>query len=123
MEDKMICPSCKTETRIEETKTDYIYPKSFFGMPAFWGFMNPAVARFVTVVIAAIGVGMGALAVIKIIQGPWAMGIAPFLILALCSYTVVICIRSLDKYRIKKHYQCLSCRLEWSGFVEEEQAG
>jgi hypothetical protein len=123
MEEEMICPSCKTETRIEEKKTEYIYPNSFFGMAAFWGFMTPAIARFVTVAIAAIGVGMGVLAVMKIIQGPWVAGLAPLLILVLCIYTVVICIGSLNKYRIKKHYQCLSCRLEWSGFEEEKQAG
>jgi hypothetical protein len=115
----MICPSCKIETQIEETKTEYVYPNYFLGMSTFWGFMSPAIARLVTVVIGAIGIVASMIAIIWISQGSWIMGIWPLLICALCIYTVVVCIRSLDKFRIKKHFKCLSCRLEWSGFVEE----
>ncbi len=117
----MICPSCKTETRIEVTKVEYIYPNDFFGMPVFWGFMTPAIARLVTIGIGALGVVMGALAVLWISQGRWVMSLGPLLVVGLMVYTVTVCVKSLDKYRIKNHNRCLSCRLEWSEFADEEK--
>ncbi|MBN2004121.1 MAG: hypothetical protein JXA21_12265 [Anaerolineae bacterium] len=117
----MICPSCKTETKLEVTKVEYIYPNSFFGMPVFWSFMTPAVARLTTIVIGAVGVVLATLAILWISQGRWVMGLLPLLICALTVYTVIVCIQSLDKYQIKNHYKCLSCRLEWSGDLEERQ--
>lgn len=117
----MICPSCKTETQIEVTRVEYVYPNYFLGMPTFWGFMTPAIARLVTIIIGIIGATLGIIAGFWISKGYWIMGMGPVLICALCVYTVIVCIKSLDKYRIKNHHKCLSCRLEWSEFVEEKK--
>ncbi|MGB7538611.1 MAG: hypothetical protein WBM17_08745, partial [Anaerolineales bacterium] len=115
----MICPSCKTETQIQEEKTQYIYPNYFIGMPTFWGFMNPSFARMITIIIAALGIIMAILGTILVIENYLKLGITMLIILPLIIYTVIVGIISLNKYRIKKYYKCLSCRLEWYGFVEE----
>lgn len=117
----MICPSCKVETRIQEVKTEYIYPNLFFGMPTFWGFMNTTVAKLVTVIIAVLGVIMGVIGVSRILNGSIMLGTGILIIFAITIYTVTVCIISLDKYRIKKYFRCLSCRLDWYEFVDEKE--
>ncbi len=109
----MICPSCNIETRIQEVRTEYVYPNLFWGMPTFWGFMSPAVAKFVTVCIAVLGVAMGVVGIWKLRDGSLAVAIAPLLIFALTVYVVIVGVISLGKYHIKKHYRCLSCHLDW----------
>ncbi len=109
----MICPSCKVETRIQEVKTEYIYPNLFLGMPTFWGFMTPATARMVTIGIAVVGIIMAVIGVTGLVNGSVLLGIGPLLIFAFTVYAVVVCVLSLRKYQVKKHYRCLSCRLDW----------
>ena len=116
----MICPGCKTATQIEEVKTEYIYPNYILGLPAFWGFMSPALARLVLIVIAVLGIGVGLTGLLWVLKGLWIMSIFPLLIVAMIVYTLVGCVKALHEYRIKKHYRCLSCRLEWSGFSAEK---
>jgi hypothetical protein len=115
----MLCPSCKVETRIQEVKTVYIYPSKFFGLPAFWGFISPAVARLVTVTIAILGLVMAAVGVGALMVGRLAMGVVPLLIFAFCVYSAAVCINSLGKYQVKRYFRCLSCRLDWYEFVEK----
>lgn len=115
----MLCPSCKTETRIQEVKTEYIYPNLFLGMPTFWGFMTPATARVVTLGIALLGVIMAAMGTYLMITGS-TLWIGPLLICAITIYSVVICVRSLKAYRMKRYYRCLSCRLDWYEYIDEE---
>jgi hypothetical protein len=115
----MDCPSCKTETPIENTKVEYIYRELYLGLPAFWGFMTPALARWVTAVLIVVCVGLGMLTVIWLCKGLWLMGLAVFSICLFSTYTVIMCIKSLGKFRVKNHYKCLSCRLEWSWFSDE----
>jgi hypothetical protein len=115
----MKCPSCKTETQIEETKVEYIYPNSYLGMPTFWPFMTPAIARLITAAIIAVGIGLGILIVVWLGSGLWLISFAAFCICLFSIYSVIICIKSLGQYRVKNHYKCLSCRLEWSWFADE----
>jgi hypothetical protein len=117
----MICPSCKVETRIQEVKTEYVYPNLFLGMPTFWGFMSPAVARLVTIFIAALGVIMAVLGTLLLIKGLMALGVGLMLVLAIAIYSVIVGIISLGKYRTKKYFRCLSCRLDWYEYVEGKE--
>jgi hypothetical protein len=114
----MNCPSCKIETQIQEQKTEYIYPNALLGMPTFWGFMTPAVARLVTIVIASIGIILAYIGIGLLLSGSIIIAIPPLLLCLFTIYTVIVCIYSIDKYKIKKYYKCLSCRLEWYGDTE-----
>jgi hypothetical protein len=116
----MICPSCKTETRIQEQRTEYIYPNYFVGMPTFWGFMSPSLARMITIIIAGLGILAAILGTISVLNHLMKLGVTMLIILPLIIYTVIVGIISLKQYRIKEYYKCLSCRLEWYEFVEEE---
>jgi hypothetical protein len=117
----MICPSCKVETRIQEVKTEYIYPNIFLGMPTFWGFMSPAIARLVTIVIAVLGIIMAVFGTLLLIKGSIAFGISLLLIFAIAIYSVIVGIISLGKYRTKKYFRCLSCRLDWYEYVDGKE--
>jgi len=115
----MLCPSCKTETKIQEVKTEYIYPNLFLGMPTFWAFMTPATARVVTIGIALLGVIMAVMGILLLINGS-NLGFGPLLIFAITIYSVLVCVRSLKDYRMKRYYRCLSCRLDWYEYIDEE---
>lgn len=115
----MICPSCKTETQIEVTKVEYHYPNLFLGMPTFWPFMTPAIARLVTAGMIMIAAVLALLAIVWLIKGVWLMSLVALPVFLFSIYASVICLKSLNKFRIKNHYKCLSCRLEWSSFADE----
>jgi hypothetical protein len=117
----MICPSCKVETRVQEVRTEYIYPNLFLGMPTFWGSMSPAVARLVTIGIAALGIIVAVVGLLFMIRGPIALGIASILVFIMAAYTVVVGIISLGKCRIKKWFRCLSCRLDWYEYADGKE--
>jgi hypothetical protein len=116
----MICPSCKTETQIQEEKTEYIYPTLFLGVPTFWGFMTPSIARLVTTIIFIIGIIMALMGINYLVRESYVLATGLLMIVVMIIYTIVVCINSLGQYRIKKHYKCLSCRLEWCQFIEDK---
>jgi hypothetical protein len=117
----MQCPSCK-KTRIEEIRKEYIYPNVFLGLPAFWGFMSPPIAKVVTAVVLLISLAMGVLGLVWFATGNRWLALAPLAVFSISLYVIVVCVQSMDKYRIKNHYRCLSCRLEWSGFADDADA-
>ena len=90
-------------------------------MPTFWGFMSPAVARLVTISIAALGIVMAIGGALLLIKGHILWGITPLVIFAITIYSVVVCSISLGKYRTKQHYRCLSCRLDWYEYVDGKE--
>jgi hypothetical protein len=114
----MICPSCKIETQIQEQKTDYIYPNAFLGMPTFWSFITPVGAKIITITIAVIGVISIDIVIESLSRGSVLQSVASIVICFITIYSAIICISSLNKYKIKKYYKCLSCRLEWYGIFE-----
>jgi hypothetical protein len=111
----MECPNCKTETHVAVLKEEHIYPELFLGMPTFWRFMSPAVARLVTAVILAIGIALVVLALLWLSQGIWFMSLFAGLLAVFALYIFVICLKSLRKHQIKTYYKCGTCHLEWSG--------
>jgi hypothetical protein len=108
------CPNCQDEKNITVSRKDYIYPSLYFGKPTFWRFMSPAIASSVTVMIFIISIIISVLTIIWIIKGLWipAISLIPGIILSI--YSFIICLKSLGKYKIKEHFKCNSCRLEWS---------
>jgi hypothetical protein len=119
----MKCPSCRKKTEIEITRKEYVYPKVILGLPAYWGFMSPAVAWVVTAAIALIGLGMAAIAVMWWLKGFWLPALAALLAVFITLYVIIVCAKSIGKYRIKNHYRCLSCRLEWAWFADDVRSG
>jgi hypothetical protein len=115
----MKCPSCKTKTQVELIKTEFYYPDLFLGMPTFWRFMTPVIARNITAIITFICIGLGIFTLYWINKGHWVLGISASIICLFSVYIVIACFKSMSQYRVKNHYKCLSCRLEWSWFQDE----
>ena len=96
-------------------KKEYIYPELFFGLPTFWRFMSPTLARSTTAIILMIGIILILLALIWLIQSIWFMGILAGLLALFSLYIFVRCIKSIGKCQIKEFSKCNACGLEWSG--------
>ena len=115
----MKCPSCGNETNIATAKEEHIYPELFFGLPTFWRFMSPKVARSILAAIFVICVALFALAFDWLNRGVWFMSLFAGLLALFSLYIVVACARSLGKHRLKEQHKCNACGLEWSWFKEQ----
>ncbi|CAG0935797.1 hypothetical protein TFLX_04647 [Thermoflexales bacterium] len=111
----MKCPRCSTETNITVAKREYIYPELFFGLPTFWRFMSPLMARAVTAFILVICLALAAVALVWLSQNLWLLGLFAGLIALLSLYVFVACVKALGKHQLKEYYKCNACGLEWSG--------
>ena len=110
----MKCPGCSNETNIAVAKREYIYPELFFGLPTFWRFMSPSMARAVTAFILVIGIALAAVALVWLSQSLWLFGLFAGLMTLFSLYIFVVCVKSLGKYQLKEYYKCNACGLEWS---------
>lgn len=110
----MRCPGCGDEARKVVAKTEHIYPKLIPGVPAFWWFMSPAVARSVAAAIAVVCVALILIAGMWLSRGLVSMGLAAGLVAIMSLYICVACVRALGRHRIKVHFRCTGCGLEWS---------
>ncbi len=117
----MKCPNCSAETNIVLTKKEYIYPKWFLGLPTFWGFISPPMARSITAMILVLSIVLVSLALIGFSQGVWLLGVLYGLCALFGLYAFVICIKSLGKDQVKAYYKCNTCNLEWNWFNESER--
>lgn len=117
----MKCPNCSNETNIIVAKKEYIYPKWFLGLPTFWSFMSPTIARSITVMILALCIVLILLALSGFSQGIWFPGILYGFCALFALYTFVICVKSLGKEQLKEYYKCNACNLEWSWFKESKR--
>lgn len=110
----MECPKCKTETYVAVLKEEHIYPELFLGMPTFWPFMSPMIARLVMTVILAFVIGFIVLAVLWLSMGIWLLGLFVGGLAVFLLYIFVACFKSLKKHQLKTYYKCGDCKLEWS---------
>jgi hypothetical protein len=110
----MKCPGCSNEANIAVAKREYIYPELFFGLPTFWRFMSPAMARAVTVIILVLCITLAAVTLVWLSQGLWLLGLFGILLTVFSLYIFVACVKSLGKYQLKEYYKCSTCGLEWS---------
>lgn len=117
----MKCPNCSAETNIVLTKKEYIYPKWFLGLPTFWGFISPPMARSITAMILVLSIVLVSQALIGFSQGVWLLGVLYGLCALFGLYAFVICIKSLGKDQVKAYYKCNTCNLEWNWFNESER--
>jgi hypothetical protein len=116
----MKCPNCSNETDIVVSKKEYIYPKWFLGLPTFWSFMSPTIARSITVMILGLCIALVLLALLGISQGVWFLGVLYGFCALFALYAFLICAKSLGKDQIKEYYKCNACNLEWAWFKESE---
>lgn len=114
----MKCPSCSNETNIDVVKKEYIYPELFLGMPAFWPFMSPTIARSVLAIILMFCIALISLTLFLFSQSFWFLGIPVGLVALFSVYVLVASAKSLGKYRLKEYHKCGACGLEWSHFRE-----
>jgi hypothetical protein len=110
----MKCPSCNNDANVVVAKLEYIYPELFFGLPTFWRFMSPMLARSVTVIILVLCMALAAMALVWLSQGLWLFGLFAGLATLFSLYIFVACVKSLGKYQVKESYKCNACGLEWS---------
>jgi hypothetical protein len=120
-ETPMKCPSCSNETNIVVVKQEHIYPELFFGLPTFWRFMSPPLARAVTAMILVICMALILLVLVWLSQGLWPMSLFVGLLALFSLYIFVACVKSLGQHRLKEYYKCNACGLEWSRFEEPGQ--
>jgi hypothetical protein len=116
----MKCPGCGNETILAVVKQEHIYPELFLGMPTFWRFMPPAIARSVAAMILVICVALIALALVWLTHGQWLMSVFGGILALFSLYIFVACARSLGRHRLKEYYRCRACGLEWSWYKEDE---
>ena len=117
----MKCPSCGNETNIAPAKVEHIYPELFLGLPTFWRFMSPAVARAVTAIILVFSVAPAWLTLVSLNRGLWFVSLFTGLVALFSLYIFVACVRALGKHRLKQYDKCNACGLEWSWDKENGQ--
>ncbi len=110
----MKCPKCNDDANVVVAKLEYIYPELFFGLPTFWRFMTPTMARFVTVIILVLCVALVAMALVLLGQGQGLLGLLVGLATLFSLYIFVVCVKGVGKVQIKESYKCNACGLEWS---------
>jgi hypothetical protein len=119
-ETQMKCPSCNAETNTV-VKEEYIWPEWFLGIPAFWPFMSPTLARATTALILGLCIILTVLTIILFSEAPWFIGLLTGLLALLSLYFLVFSVKSLGQHQIKKYYKCGACGLEWSPLEENGQ--
>lgn len=115
------CPGCGNETNVAVAKEEHIYAELFLGLPTFWRFMSPTVARSITAMILAICFALIWLAVGWLNRGEWLIGLLACVPGLFSLYILMACVRSLGKHQLKQFYKCNDCGLEWSWFKENGQ--
>jgi hypothetical protein len=110
----MKCPKCNDDANVVVAKLEYIYPELFGGLPTFWRFMSPMMARVVTVIILLLCIVLAVMALVLLSQGQWLLGLLIGLATLFSLYIFVACVKGLGKVQIKESYKCNACGLEWS---------
>jgi hypothetical protein len=109
------CPRCSNETDVVVAKVEHLYPDLFPGIPTFWRFMPPALARTTTAIIFVLCMALILMALVWLSQGLWLMSLFIGLVTLLSLYIFVACIKALGQHQIKEYYKCNACGLEWFG--------
>jgi hypothetical protein len=110
----MECPSCRSDAKTAEVGREHVYPDLLPGVPTFWNFMAPTLARAVTVAIGGIAVMFLLLGVASLAQGRLVVGISAGPVAVLSTYVFVRCLGALRHHRVKQQFRCGGCGLEWS---------
>jgi hypothetical protein len=110
----MECPICRDRTRAVVVRTEHVYPDLFPGVPTFWAFMTPGIARSVTAAIGGVAatfllVGAVALALRSALVGLSALPGA-----FVAAFVFARCRRALGQHREKYLCRCCECGLEWA---------
>jgi hypothetical protein len=108
------CPSCRNDSHTAVVRVEHIYPDLFLGLPTFWRFMSPALARSVTGVIGVLSVALPLLSLASLSLGSAVMSLSVGLVTVLSVYIFVACVRALGRHRVKEQFRCSKCGLEWS---------
>lgn len=110
----MDCPTCRDGSHTVVRKVVHIYPPLFLGLPTFWSFMSPALARAVTSGIGVVAIGLVLLGVATLRQDSAVVSLAVGLAAALSIYIFAACARALGRHQVREHFACQGCGLEWS---------
>jgi hypothetical protein len=110
----MECPSCRNDTNTALVRTEHIYPDLVPGVPTFWRFMAPTLARSVTAAIGGIAVTLLLLDIASLAQGSAIMSVSVGLVAVLSAYVFVKCLRGLGHHHVKQQFRCTGCGLEWA---------
>jgi uncharacterized membrane protein len=117
----MKCPNCNSDANVVIAKQEHIYPELFFGLPTFWRFMSPAMARAVTAMILVLCIALVLVALVWLSQGLWLVSLFAGLLALFSLYIFVACVKALRKHQLKEYYKCNACDLEWSQSEEPKQ--
>lgn len=110
----MECPNCRDRTKAVTVRTEHVYPDLFPGVPTFWRFMTPRLAKAVTVAIGGVAgllvlLGVVAVAVRSALIG---LSVVPGAIVSI--FVFVRCRRALGQHYEKQLFRCCECGLEWA---------
>jgi hypothetical protein len=109
----MECPRCK-QTSTTLIRVDHIYPVKVLGMPAFWKWVSPALARAILNAMLAVCAAILALTVLWFVKGPVIFGAISLVLFLFVVSIFIRCAGAMKHYQRKEVCRCDSCGLEWS---------
>jgi hypothetical protein len=109
----MECPTCKGKSTTL-MRTDHIYPVKVLGMPAFWKWVSPPMARAILNGILAVCATALILAVLWFVKGSTLFGAVSLSVFLFLTSIFIRCAGAMKHYQMKMVYRCDSCGLEWS---------
>jgi hypothetical protein len=109
----MECIKCGgTDTAV--SSVDHIYPVRVLGMPAFWKWVSPGLARGILTFNLTVSIGTLAVSMIWFAGGETLPGAAALILFLFASSIFIRCAGALKHHMAKPIYRCGSCGLEWS---------
>jgi hypothetical protein len=112
--EEMECPSCRNDTNTALVRTEHIYPDLVPGVPTFWRFMAPTLARYVTAAVGGIAVTFSLLGIASSARASAIVSVSVGVTAVLSAYIFVKCLRGLRHHHVRRQFRCTGCGLEWA---------
>ncbi len=117
----MECPACRSDANTTTVRIEHVYGDLLPGIPTFWGFMAPSLARAVTAAIGGITVTMLLLGAAWFAQGLRMLSMSVGVVAVFSAYVFIRCLGALPRHHVKEHLRCTTCGIEWSRSHERAQ--
>jgi hypothetical protein len=109
----MECPKCrKTNTTL--MRIEHIYPVQVLGMPAFWKWVSPAMARAILNAMLAVCAAALGLSLFWFVKGLAIFGTLSLAVFLFIASIFIRCAGAMKHYQKKEFVRCDACGLEWA---------
>jgi hypothetical protein len=110
----MECPSCRSSASTTTARVDHLYGDLLPGIPTFWPFMAPTVARAATTAIGGVAITLWLVGVVWIARGWLMLGMSVGLVAVFATFVFMRCRAALGQHHVKLQFRCSACAIEWS---------